>query len=105
MNESLSPAEQSEYEIWDHPVTGKYNHVWLQIQASGLPTSVEEGIKRVEDSKSPVEGFALIADSTVARYAEMTNCKVEQVGEEFSSMAYSLAVQKGSELGRNISIA
>ena len=42
--------------------------------------------------------FIYIGDATDIRYAVLTNCDLQQVGEEFSRKPYALAVQQGSPL-------
>ena len=39
-----------------------------------------------------------IGDATDIRYAALTNCDLQMVGEEFSRKPYALAVRQGSPL-------
>ena len=48
---------------------------------------------------------AILGDATEIRYAELTNCKLQQVGTEFSRKPYAIAVQTGSALKDQISSA
>lgn len=47
----------------------------------------------------------LIADATKIRYAAMTNCDLQQVGNEFSRKPIALAVQENSPLKDKLSSA
>ena len=42
--------------------------------------------------------FEHAGDATDIRYAALTNCDLQMVGEEFSRKPYALAVQQGSPL-------
>lgn len=44
-------------------------------------------------------------DATEIKYAELTNCKLQQVGTEFSRKPYAIAVRQGSPLKDEISRA
>ena len=105
MNSSLNAHQRSELEIWDYPVSDKYNAIWKHMTAVGLPETLEDAVEKVKESPSPAEGFALIADSTVSRFLAMTDCEVEQIGAEFGKRQYALATWQGSPLKNKISLA
>lgn len=104
-NESLSPEERADLEVWEYPVSDKYGNIWRHMQEAGLPESHKEAIERVEASPNPAEGFAFVGDAAIIRFTTMTNCEVEEIGEEFSMKLYALGLQKGDPLTNNISSA
>ena len=63
-----------------------------------MPDNMTHAIELVRESASIMDGFALLADGTDARYLEMTNCDLKRIGDEFSQKPYAVAVQKGSPL-------
>lgn len=46
-----------------------------------------------------------LGDATEIKYATLTNCKLQQVGTEFSRKPYAIAVQTGHPLKDPISSA
>ena len=44
-----------------------------------------------------------VGDATQNKYATLTDCKLWEVGEEFSRKPYALAVQEGSPLKNELS--
>ena len=68
------------------------------MKEAGLPTTLDEAIKRVRDSPSSSEGYAFVGDATDIKYQVLTNCDLQIVGEEFSRKPYALAIQQGSHL-------
>ena len=68
------------------------------MKEAGLPTTLNEAIKRVRDSPSSSEGYAFVGDATDIKYQVLTNCDLQIVGEEFSRKPYALAIQQGSHL-------
>merc|ERR1719150_588155 len=68
------------------------------MQKSGLPHTFDEALARVRESPTSTSGYAFVGDATDIKYAEMINCDLQVVGDEFSSKPYALAVQQGSPL-------
>ena len=63
-----------------------------------MPDNITHAVDLVRASHSVLDGFALLADATDARYLEMTNCGLQMVGLEFSQKPYGIALQQGSPL-------
>ncbi|CAD5221957.1 unnamed protein product [Bursaphelenchus xylophilus] len=99
LNESMSEMDRAKLAVWDYPVSDKYTNMWRFMVESRLPETAEEAIQRVLTSES---GFAFIGDAMEIKYATLTNCKLQQVGQEFSRKPYAVAVQEGSSLGPEI---
>lgn len=98
LNESLSDVERAQLAVWDYPVSDKYTKMWQAMKEAGLPNSLEEAVERVLNSSSSSEGFAYLGDATDIKYLELTDCRLQMVGEEFSRKPYAIAVQQGSPL-------
>ncbi|XP_054159450.1 ionotropic receptor 25a-like [Oppia nitens] len=107
LNDSLSEEERAKLAVWDYPVSDKYTKIWAQIQEAKPPASWMAGVERVkqEGSTKPNEGFAFIAEATMVKYAVMTNCDLQSVGNEFSRKPLALAVQQASPLKDQLSSA
>ena len=105
LNESMTPQERAQLAVWDYPVSDKFTNMWRYMQEAGLPNSTEDAIQRVLDSASSTDGFAFIGDATEIKYAELINCNLHAVGNEFSRKPYAIAVQQGSPLKDAISSA
>ncbi|EYC37332.1 hypothetical protein Y032_0802g2423 [Ancylostoma ceylanicum] len=102
LNESMSPRDRARLAVWDYPVSDKFTNMWRYMQESKLPINMDDAIHRVLTSE---EGFAFIGDATEIKYAALTNCKLQQVGTEFSRKPYAIAVQTGNVLKDQISSA
>ena len=63
-----------------------------------MPDNLTHAVELIRASRTVLDGFALLADATDARYLEMTNCDLQLVGLEFSQKPYGIAVQQGSPL-------
>ena len=98
LDESTDEYERSKLAVWDYPVSDKYTKIWQTMKEAGLPTTLDEAIKRVRDSPSSSEGYAFVGDATDIKYQVLTNCDLQIVGEEFSRKPYALAIQQGSHL-------
>ncbi|KRX28027.1 Glutamate receptor ionotropic, kainate 1, partial [Trichinella nelsoni] len=98
LNESMNALERIHLAVWDYPVSDHFTNMWRYMQETGLPNNLEEGIEWVLASKSINDGYALIAEASYLRYIEITDCRLQVVGEEFSRRPYALAVQQGSPL-------
>jgi hypothetical protein len=96
LNDSLSEEERSKFAVWDYPISDKYTKIWAQIQEVQMPVSLEQAIERVKSSTLD-DGFALLANANIIRYATMTDCSFRAVGEEFSRKPIALALQKGQD--------
>lgn len=99
LNESMSEIERAKLAVWDYPVSDKYTNMWRFMIESRLPETAEDAINRVLTSET---GFAFIGDAMEIKYATLTNCKLQQVGQEFSRKPYAIAVQEGSSLKSEI---
>uniref|UniRef100_A0A1I7TCM6 PBPe domain-containing protein n=1 Tax=Caenorhabditis tropicalis TaxID=1561998 RepID=A0A1I7TCM6_9PELO len=102
LNESMSPRDRAKLAVWDYPVSDKFTNMWRYMQESKLPPDMDAAVDRVLNS---VDGFAFIGDATEIKYAALTNCKLQQVGTEFSRKPYAIAVQSGHILKDKISSA
>ncbi|CAI2356710.1 unnamed protein product [Caenorhabditis sp. 36 PRJEB53466] len=102
LNESMSPRDRAKLAVWDYPVSDKFTNMWRYMQESKLPPDMDAAVDRVLNS---VDGFAFIGDATEIKYAALTNCKLQQVGTEFSRKPYAIAVQSGHVLKDKISSA
>ncbi|KAI6240026.1 hypothetical protein M3Y99_00486300 [Aphelenchoides fujianensis] len=100
LNESMSQMEKAKLAVWDYPVSDKYTNMWRFMQESKLPATAAEAIDRVLNAKN---GFAFIGDAMEIKYATLTNCKLQPIGQEFSRKPYAIAVQEGSRLKSEIS--
>lgn len=96
LNDSLSEEERSKFAVWDYPISDKYTKIWAQIQQVGMPSDVEIGLNRVKNSNLD-DGFALLADANIVKYAVMTDCRLKAVGDEFSRKPIALGVRKGDD--------
>ncbi|KAL3278038.1 hypothetical protein HHI36_013379 [Cryptolaemus montrouzieri] len=105
LNDSLSEVERSKLAVWDYPVSDRFTKIWQSMQDVGLPTTLEEAVRKVSVSKSATDGFAFVGDSTDIKYAELLSCDLKAVGEEFSKKPYALAVQQGSPLKERLNTA
>ncbi|KAH7642522.1 glutamate receptor [Dermatophagoides farinae] len=105
LNDSLSDDERAKLAVWDYPVSDKYTKIWSQIIEAGMPATFAEAIERVKKSDTAGESFAFIAESTLVKYAVMTNCELQSVGNEFSRKPIALAVQQNSDLKDKLSSA
>ncbi|XP_076372060.1 ionotropic receptor 25a isoform X2 [Tachypleus tridentatus] len=105
LNDDLNDTERAKLAVWDYPVSDKYTKIWWTMQETEMPTSFKSGVRRVKESQGSQEGFAFIADSTQVKYATMTNCDLEEIGNEFSRKPLALAVQQGSPLKDQLSSA
>ncbi|CAJ0583945.1 unnamed protein product, partial [Mesorhabditis spiculigera] len=102
LNESMSPEDRAKLAVWDYPVSDKFTNMWRYMLESKLPDNMSVAIDRVLNS---LDGFAFIGDATEIKYATLTNCKLQQVGTEFSRKPYAIAVQSGHPLKDPISAA
>ena len=98
LDDSGDPYERSKLAVWEYPVNDKYTKIWQSMKESGLVNSMEEAKKRVRESISISEGYALIGDATDIKYLELTSCDLQVVGDEFSKKPYALAVPQGSPM-------
>lgn len=96
LNDSLSEEERSRFAIWDYPISDKYTKIWSQIQEVQMPSNLSQAIERVKASTLE-DGFALLANANIIRYATMTDCQFRAVGEEFSRKPIALALEKNQE--------
>lgn len=96
LNDSLSEEDRSKFAVWDYPISDKYTKIWAQIQQVGMPADVESGLNRVKNSNLD-DGFALLADANIIKYAIMTDCRLKAVGDEFSRKPIALGVRKGDD--------
>ncbi|XP_017461181.1 PREDICTED: ionotropic receptor 25a-like, partial [Rhagoletis zephyria] len=105
LNDSLSDDERAKLAVWDYPVSDKYTKIWSQILEAKMPQSWAEGLRRVKNDEQNSEQFAFISESTMVKYAVMTNCDLQNIGNEFSRKPLALAVQQNSDLKDKLSSA
>lgn len=60
LDEQMDPKERAKLTVWDYPLSQKYSNILKQIKITGMPETFEEGVARVQSSKSSAEGFALL---------------------------------------------
>lgn len=60
LDDTLSDEERAKLAVWDYPVSDKYTKIWWTMKEANMPTSFEEGVQRVKESKGSQEGFAFI---------------------------------------------
>uniref|UniRef100_A0AC35U534 PBPe domain-containing protein n=1 Tax=Rhabditophanes sp. KR3021 TaxID=114890 RepID=A0AC35U534_9BILA len=100
LNESLNTMDRARLAVWDYPVSDKFSNLWKIMQESKLPENTEKAIERVLTSEN---GFAFIGDAMEIRYAVLTNCDLQQIGQEFSRKPYALGVQANHPLKDKLS--
>jgi ionotropic glutamate receptor len=76
-----------------------------QMYQAGMPKNYEEGVMRTKASRSAQEGFAFIGEATQIKFAVLTNCDLQTVGNEFSRKPMALVVQQNSTLKDRLSSA
>uniref|UniRef100_A0A5S6QRI5 Glutamate receptor n=1 Tax=Trichuris muris TaxID=70415 RepID=A0A5S6QRI5_TRIMR len=104
LNASTPPLERAKLAVWDYPVSDQFTNMWQYMQETGLPNTLEEGLKRVLDSSS-TEKFALIGPAATLRLVVLTDCRFKIIGEEFSRRPFAITVQQGSCLKDTFSSA
>jgi len=82
------------------PYSDKYTNMWRDMMDSMLPETFDAGVARVLNGS-----FALIGDAAMIKYAEMTNCRLMKVGNEFNRRPIAIGVQQGSQLKEVLSQA
>lgn len=97
LNDSLTSYERSQLSVWDYPVGNKYTKLWEAMQKTKFPKDYKEALKRIRNSTKGNE-FALLGDATLIKFINLTNCDLQQIGEEFSRKPYALALRQGSPL-------
>ncbi|RCN39163.1 hypothetical protein ANCCAN_14919 [Ancylostoma caninum] len=100
LNESMSPRDRARLAVWDYPVSDKFTNMWR--------TEVLHKFSECEQlcgGSSTSRGNLVPGDATEIKYAALTNCKLQQVGTEFSRKPYAIAVQTGNVLKDQISSA
>lgn len=60
LNDSLNEVERAKLAVWDYPVSDKYTKMWQAMKEARLPSTMEEALKRVRDSKTSSDGFAYL---------------------------------------------
>lgn len=60
LNDSLSDVERAKLAVWDYPVSDKYTKMWQAMKEAKLPSTLDEAVQRVRDSKSSSEGFGYL---------------------------------------------
>ncbi|KAF7490853.1 Glutamate receptor 2 [Sarcoptes scabiei] len=103
LNDSLTNDERAKLAVWDYPVSDKYTKIWSQIIEAKMPLTFGDAVRRVKNGDQNNEQFAFLTDSTLVKYAVMTNCDLQSVGNEFSRKPIALAVQQNSDLKDKLS--
>jgi len=103
LNDEMTEYDRSKFALWHYPVPNKYSKMWKRMlnvklpgNRTGLPKDMAEALEMVRASQTISSGFALLADATDVKYLAMTNCDLQEVGQEFSRKPYAMAVQQGS---------
>ncbi|KRX28026.1 Glutamate receptor ionotropic, kainate 3, partial [Trichinella nelsoni] len=73
LNESMNALERIHLAVWDYPVSDHFTNIIFIFPF-------------------------ILAEASYLRYIEITDCRLQVVGEEFSRRPYALAVQQGSPL-------
>lgn len=97
LNDSLTSYERSQLSVWDYPVGNKYTKLWEAMKKTGFPKDDTEALSRIRNSTKGNE-FAFVGDATLVKYFNLTNCDLQQIGEEFSRKPYAIALRQGSPL-------
>ncbi|KAL4231608.1 hypothetical protein ACF0H5_009188 [Mactra antiquata] len=95
LNDSLSPVARAKLAVWDYPVSEQFTKLKSRMT---VPNSTHQALTMVRKAE-----FALIADRSRNRYQVLTDCEVEEIGEEFSRKPFAFAVTQGSPLRAQIS--
>lgn len=95
--------DQSQYRVWDYPIKEQYGHILMSINESIPVAKASEGFKLVNDHENA--DFAFIHDAAEIKYEVTINCNMTEIGEVFAEQPYAVAVQQGSNLQDEISIA
>ncbi|KAL7074304.1 hypothetical protein ACQ4LE_006231 [Meloidogyne hapla] len=102
MSLNESSLGRAKLAVWDYPVSDKFTNMWRFMQESRLPQTLDEAVDRVLNSD---RGFAFIGDAMEIKYATLTNCRLQQIGPEFSRKPYAIAVQTDHVLKEPLSQA
>ncbi|PNF31576.1 hypothetical protein B7P43_G00769, partial [Cryptotermes secundus] len=52
LNDSLSDVERAKLAVWDYPVSDKYTKIWQAMKEAKFPSTLDEAVDRVLQSKS-----------------------------------------------------
>ncbi|RWS28386.1 glutamate receptor: ionotropic kainate 3-like protein [Leptotrombidium deliense] len=99
-NNDVNNEQRALLSSWSYPLAVKYTNIWKRMQNTGFEESYESALRRVMTSD-----YALIAEATYNRYTQMTNCKVVEVGAEFSRKPLALIVQKNLHIKEKLNYA
>lgn len=98
-NTSLTDLEISKMAVWEYPMSDQYTKIFTQMKMNGFPKSLNESLERLRGTAPGNDDpYALIGDTSDARWLALTNCDLHRVSDELSRKPYAIAVQKGSPL-------
>ncbi|XP_025833055.1 ionotropic receptor 25a isoform X2 [Agrilus planipennis] len=98
-----SSPDDSRYRVWDYPIREQYGHILIAINDSIPLKSASEGFRKVNERTDA--DFAFIHDSSEIKYEITKNCNLTEVGEVFAVKPYAVAIQQGSHLQDDLSLA
>lgn len=60
LNDVISEHERAQFAVWDYPVSDRYTKIRAQMDELDIPKSFEAALRKVRNSNSSKEGYALI---------------------------------------------
>ncbi|XP_025017166.1 ionotropic receptor 25a-like [Tetranychus urticae] len=96
LDDSIDEDERANLAVWEYPVSDKYTKIKAQIVEAKKPYSLEEGFRRVRESVSASEGFALISTSLDVEYFSYLHCDVYKAEQDFAFHPIALPISKNS---------
>ncbi|KAG7309526.1 hypothetical protein JYU34_003974 [Plutella xylostella] len=88
------------YTFFEHSQNELYNEMFEHMKTKEMPTTNEEGIKKVM-----TENFAFLMESTTIDYETQRNCLVIQVGGLLDNKGYGIAMKKNSPYRQSLNLA
>ena len=60
MNDEITEYERAQFAVWDYPISDRYTKIRAQMDELKIPLSFEAALRKVRNSNSSKEGYALI---------------------------------------------
>ncbi|XP_053406688.1 ionotropic receptor 25a-like [Mercenaria mercenaria] len=95
LNDSLDAVARAKLAVWDYPVSEQFTKLISRMYNPNTTSEAMDMVRRGE--------LALIDDRSRNRYQVLTDCNVEEIGEEFSRKPFAFAVTQGSPLRAQMS--